>query len=374
MTTEIPSHEPARRPTVLFRADGSGHVGFGHLVRCSTLAREFKDAGLRVLLATRRPGGFPQWVTDLFPGEIHELEGPGDPVLEQAGPSSHADWLGTSQGEDADQLLELLDRLDMERVEYLIVDHYGIDETWHRRVRPFCRKLVAIDDLADRGMDVDVLLDQNRSPEQAAVDYGERLPSKAVLLAGPHWSLIRREFRDHRGEPRTTNPEVPRVLVIMGGSDPDELTSDVIQSLTGIDPPLDVTVVIGQPDQLERLESMRESTGHSLHIRVAETQMASLMARADFAISAAGSTVWELCCIGVPMVLLATEANQQAVVQQAQTVGAAVRLPEVQPGAVSAIIGAMLKEGGRMEAMSHAGRELVDGGGARRVSEVILSP
>lgn len=367
------SRDSSRKPTILFRADGSARMGFGHLVRCSTLARQLRESGARVLLATRSSDQCPQWVSDLFPGAIHELEDRGPAVTDEVDPVSHADWLATTQNEDAEQLLELLARLQLKEVDCLVVDHYGIDARWHRQLRPFCRKLLAIDDLADRDLDVDVLLDQNRSPQQATVDYEKRIPGEAVFLAGPHWSLIRHEFLGRREHPRSLNEESPRLLIIMGGSDPDELTSAVLESLIGIKPRLDITAVIGQSDQLQRLEKLRASMDHALRIRVAETQMSNLMADVDLAISAAGSTVWELCCMGVPMALHAGELNQQAVVQQAEAAGAAVRLPDVKSDLVKAVLSTMLNGRGRLGVMSRAGQQLVDGEGARRVSEVILS-
>ena len=239
-------------------------------------------------------------------------------------------------------------------------------------MRPGCRKLLAIDELADRNLDVDILLDQNRSPHQARVDYEEYLSGEAVLLAGPHWSLIRPEFRDNREEARSLNEKSPRVLVIMGGSDPDELTSDVLESLIGLKTRLDIIAVIGQPDQLERLELLTKTMSHSLEIRIGETKMAALMAEVDFAISAAGSTVWELCCMGVPMMLLAEEINQQAVVQQAEAAGAAVRLPSVELDCVKAVLSTMLNGRGRLEVMSRAGQDLVDGQGALRIAQLLL--
>ncbi len=360
------------KPTILFRADGSDQMGFGHLVRCSTLATQLSADGARVLLVTHSMDHCPQWVIDLFPGEIHELREHESSIPDEGDPVSHADWLVTTQNEDAEQTLELMARLQLKQADCLVVDHYGIDARWHRQMRPFCRKLLAIDDLADRDLDVDVLLDQNRSLQQATVDYGNHLPSEAVVLAGPHWSLIRSEFRNRRECPRSLNEQSPRLLVIMGGSDPGELTSAVVESLIGVETRLDITAVIGQSDQLQRLEKLRSSMVHDLRIRVAETQMASLMADADLAISAAGSAVWELCCMGVPMALLVGEVNQHAVIKQVEAAGAAVRLPAVGPDVIEAILGTILNGRGRLEVMSRAGQELVDGEGARRASEVIL--
>ncbi|MDG2094648.1 MAG: UDP-2,4-diacetamido-2,4,6-trideoxy-beta-L-altropyranose hydrolase [Phycisphaerales bacterium] len=366
------SHASSGKSVILFRADGSDQIGFGHLVRCSTLARQLCADGARVMLATRSMDQCPEWVSDLFPGEVHELRNDGAGCPDDGDPVPHASWLPTTQNEDASHVVELLSDLGLQTIDCLVVDHYGIDARWHRQLRPSCKRIMAIDDLADRALDVDILLDQNRSPDLAIVAYEHRLPDDSRLLAGPEWSLIREEFRDSRVQPRSLNEESPRVLVIMGGSDPDELTTQVLRSLTSIEHELEITAVIGRADQYEKLESLGSSMRHSLDVRVAERNMAALMAQADIAISAAGSTVWELCFMGIPMALAATEINQSAVIQQAEAAGAAVRLPDLGAHVIKAVLSTILNGRGRLGVMSRAGQQLVDGEGARRASEVIL--
>src|SRR5690606_13678349 len=79
---------------------------------------------------------------------------------------------------------------------WLVVDHYAIDARWHRHLRPACIHLLAIDDLADRNHDSDLLLDQNLG--RGPVDYQGLVPSRCTLLTGPKYALLRPQFRARR--------------------------------------------------------------------------------------------------------------------------------------------------------------------------------
>lgn len=361
--------------TILFRADGSSSTGFGHLMRCSTLASRLVTRGAVVHLMGKFDDGCPEWVRSAFPGVIHRLV-PSDG--ERVGPTmsaQNASWPTATQQADARQCLSILSgSIRSGSVDCLVVDHYGLDSRWHRQVRPKCRMLFALDDLGDRDMDVDVLLDQNRDETAAAALYGRRVGPDCRILAGPKWSLVREQFSSHGG--RVHRPSVqapPRILILMGGSDPNALTSRVLAELSSFPIQLEITAVIGDPRQLSRLRELAGSMSHVVDIRVAERDMAGVMSRTDVAISAAGSTVWELCCMGIPMLLSAQELNQSGVIRQAAMAGAALPLDDLEKAGLHTALRSMISDGSLLESMSRAGQGLVDGQGAARVSEVILN-
>ncbi|MCH2140152.1 MAG: UDP-2,4-diacetamido-2,4,6-trideoxy-beta-L-altropyranose hydrolase [Phycisphaerales bacterium] len=343
-------------------------------MRCSTLAGRLVDHGATVHLLCSFEEEFPDWVCSSFPGEMHSLPvGMGGHA--GAGEASHqGTWSAASQDDDASHCLDLMSgTIGSEHVGCVVVDHYGLDSRWHQLIRPSCAMLFAIDDLGDRDMEVDVLLDQNRSEEAATALYSKRVKNDCRILAGPSWSLVRDQFSSTgKRNARSLGENPPRILILMGGSDPDSLTARVLATLAAFPRELEITVVIGESGQLERLQNLASSMSHVVDIRVAERDMAGLMSRTDVAISAAGSTVWELCCMGVPMILFAKEVNQFGVIQQAEMAGAAVRLTDFGAEALHAVLGTMIGEGDLLNSMSRAGQRLVDGQGALRVSEVIL--
>ena len=103
--------------------------------------------------------------------------------------STHAGWLDVDWQTDAAQTLTAL---QVEPVGWLVVDHYALDSRWERELRPTCRRLMVIDDLADRSHDCDLLLDQNLGRE--AADYAGLVPPDSMILVGPKYALLRPEF------------------------------------------------------------------------------------------------------------------------------------------------------------------------------------
>ena len=103
----------------------------------------------------------------------------------------HCAWLGGSQADDALQTAQVLKRTN---ASWLVVDHYAIGSQWHQVVRPFCDKILVIDDLGDRQLDCDVLLDPTLFAKPSKF---ENL-TKAELLLGAEFAPLRSEFRNFR--------------------------------------------------------------------------------------------------------------------------------------------------------------------------------
>lgn len=364
---------PTPQMKVLFRADGSAAIGVGHLVRCGALARELCERECEVHLVVGASPAPPQWALDLFPGRIHQLV-PSSPLHEDDGePLAHAGWLPGSQADDAAQVIDIINRHLDQMVDWIVVDHYALDARWHRSLSGHCRRLLAIDDLADRNLEVHRVLDQNRDPSIAFQEYEPYVDSEVMIMAGPTWALLRNEFRDTRSSNWSAPHDPPRLLVVMGGSDPKGLTAKVIESFAKISRPIELVAVVGDPAQAEDLRARGDLLGLVLDVRVAESNMASLMASVDFAISASGSTVWELCCMGVPMALIAEEVNQAAVVAQAVHAGAAVQVSSLDGEEIREVLDTMMRDSTRLKLMAGAGQALVDGEGAGRVCDIMLA-
>src|SRR5690606_32001299 len=191
-----------RRMKVALRTDASMRIGTGHLMRCLTLADALRDAGARTRFVCR---ALPHGLREVVIGRGHELvelpsvcgstagggDGRGAPVASPHTALEHADWLGTTQEEDAAATCDALD--DGAVWDWLAVDHYAIDARWETRLRTAARRILAIDDLADRRHDCDALLDQNLHAGMHA-RYDGLVPDACVRLVGPRHALLRPEF------------------------------------------------------------------------------------------------------------------------------------------------------------------------------------
>ena len=150
------------RANIFIRADASVRIGSGHVMRCLTLAEELRDAGATVSFVSRAHSGNLNELIRNKGFQCHEL-----PEAHALGTSieksydsrsEYASWLGVSHQRDAEETIEAFCRL---KPDWLIVDHYGLDENWEKIMRPHVGKIMVIDDLADRRHDCDLLLDQN---------------------------------------------------------------------------------------------------------------------------------------------------------------------------------------------------------------------
>lgn len=226
-----------------------------------------------------------------------------------------------NQSDDARQTTSQTDTVD-----WLIVDNYEIDRHWERAMRPVCRRLLVIDDLANRPHDCDILLDQTFGRE---VDQIRSLVAKAcTVLTGSDYALLGPEFAAHRTAALARRKQcdgIRDVLVSMGGSDLSNMTVEALRALAAITDSerLAVTVVAG-PQYAHSDASLIAvaSIFEKLDVKHNVSNMAELMAASDLAIGTAGTTSWERCCLGLPALVYVSADNQREVARGLEAAGA----------------------------------------------------
>jgi UDP-2,4-diacetamido-2,4,6-trideoxy-beta-L-altropyranose hydrolase len=207
-------------------------------------------------------------------------------------------------------------------VDWLIVDHYAIDARWERTLRPLCRKLMVIDDLADRVHDCDLLLDQNyyRNQNQRYVGL---LTEQCRTLLGPGYVLLRPQFAETKKMYKERDGIVRRILVFFGGSDPTNLTGTVLsalQQLNKLEISVDVVVGLTNPNQKEIRALCDNLPNVNLYCNV--SNMAALILKADLGIGAGGSAMWERCFLGLPTITVVSAENQLHTTEDVADIGA----------------------------------------------------
>ena len=330
----------------VFRADASPAIGGGHVMRCLTLAGALTEAGWTCAFAAR-------------PGTVDAV-----PALARWG-----NEVVTLEG-GADDEPGAMKRLWPEGADWLIVDHYGLDAAFEAACRPWARKVMVIDDLADRPHDCEVLLDQNLGRGNA--DYSALVPKGCGMLLGPHFALLRSQFGAARSsalERRANGGELSRIMVSMGATDPNGVTVKVLEGIgfSGVGAAIDVVVPADARGDVEK-------AAHGLPLRVHSdvADMAALMSRADLAVGGAGSTSWERCCLGLPSLLIVTADNQRAIADELESAGAARVLGwhgDVDPGRISRALADISADGDGRRRMGEAAARLCDGQGSHRIRE-----
>jgi UDP-2,4-diacetamido-2,4,6-trideoxy-beta-L-altropyranose hydrolase len=298
---------------VAIRTDASLRIGTGHVMRCLTLAKALVEKGAEVRFMCRdhqgnlinkiQTEGFKVYSLIARPGE-------NAPTRHLA----HSDWLGVTQQQDANDCQPILEKI---QPDWLIVDHYAIDQAWQKQLKPYCRKLMVIDDLGDRNHDCDLLLDQNYG--STIEKYQNRVPKDCTILVGPTYALLRPEFAQWREislNRRAHQQEIETLLVTMGGVDPDNYTGQVLQQLNELQLTTikEIIVVMGATaPHLKTVEKQAQTLSIKTNVKTNVNNMAEIMANADLAIGAAGATTWERCCLGLPTIQLVIAENQREI-------------------------------------------------------------
>lgn len=302
---------------IVIRVDASLQIGTGHLMRCLTLADALQKQGAEVSFISRalkgnliqhiEDKGYVVYRLDSLFSEIENL------TQLDANSLPHERWLGATQEEDAEACQPILEQISPE---WLIVDHYAIDYRWQLLLKKFYNKLMVIDDLSDRKHVCDLLLDQTFNRKET--DYKSLVPHNCQLLLGSKYALLRPEFvrwREYSLQRRTT-PILKNILISMGGVDENNVTGQILQELKtcNLSEELTITVVIGTTSpNIGEIKKIAASMPNATEVKVSVDNMAELMAKADLAIGAAGSTTWERCCLGLPCIHIVIADNQKLI-------------------------------------------------------------
>lgn len=349
----------AFRHRIAIRADAAHWIGFGHIARCATLAERLRMSGSEVTFLCRDlPGHYNDW-----------LEQQGYTVQRLPAPDTMADgWLGVPLAQEIDESLTALSQLG--GVDWLLVDHYGLEQAWEQTARRHARRILVIDDLADRPHDCDLLLDQNL--QAADQRYADLLPPTCRTLLGPRFALLRPEFANLRQTKPARDGHLRRLLIFMGGNDTAQVTQKALQGLISLNRPdlaVDVVIGSGNPhrDEISALCARLPQT--QLHVQT--PAMARLMASADLMLGAAGTTSWERCCLGLPALVVSAAPNQRdnGLLTARQRVACYLGDADALDAADFAEMLSRLEgRPGLLRRMSARARALVDGQGARRVA------
>ena len=294
-------------------------------MRCLTLATYLREKGAEVSFACRaHPGNLIKIVLERK-FSVHELplkEGCDQNKFIQINRSNvedYVDWLGCSQKEDVQSIFR---EIGNKRYDWLVVDHYALDEYWESQLRSVTQNLMVIDDLANRRHDCDLLLDQNYFADVSS-RYQGLISESTIRLLGPKYALLRPEFAFERSQLQRKRVKFERVFVFFGGTDPDNITGLALGALSDRAlKQLEVDVVIGSnnPNQEEIIAQVARRPQTNLHVQT--SKMAELMAHADLAIGAGGTTTWERICLGLPSLIFTLAENQVATSRELVTLGA----------------------------------------------------
>lgn len=331
---------------VAFRTDASASIGLGHFTRCLALADHIAASGGRVAIVTR--SAHPA-VTAALAVRGHDLR-----VLDlQPDASVAADAAASARAIDAG-------------TDWIVVDHYGFDHRWETDVKSRASHLLAIDDLANRRHDCDVLVDPGHGREADA--YAGLTSDRTDLLLGTRFALLKPMFAGrHDAAPRRLAAH--RVHLFFGGGDTAarwlvQYCRWLVEGFAD----LEVRAVgCCDADAMQGLvQRFPERVAWQHHL----DDMANHMAECDVAFGAPGSATWERACVGLPMALVATADNQVPILRNLDRTGFAAylgRASDLDSAQFVAAFKDFLADRKSLETRRAIGIASVDGRGTERV-------
>jgi UDP-2,4-diacetamido-2,4,6-trideoxy-beta-L-altropyranose hydrolase len=325
-------------PEILFRCDASPELGAGHVMRCLAFAETLSWAGwtCRFFVNSEAASVVPALAESGYPIAI--VESPHGRVM----PSQ------------------------MTRA--VVVDHYELDAEFERTLRGQGLSVIAFDDCPGRAHLCNILVDA--APGRESDHYRPCVPPTTKLLLGPEYAAIGRKWRLARftdGARLADGPDVARILVSMGATDPQDATSRVLSALSclHLDAQIDVVLGVGSRNLTQVEACVRD--GMTLYV---DPDLLTLARRADLAIGAAGLSSLERAVLGLPSLLIPMAENQIFVAHGLGRAGVseiASRDWLDDPCILASTISALISDGARRSEMSRAAAQTVDGRGTERL-------
>jgi UDP-2,4-diacetamido-2,4,6-trideoxy-beta-L-altropyranose hydrolase len=340
-------------PPLLVRADADAFRGTGHVMRCLALTQGWQAQGGSTLFISRCDS----------PALRRRIEASGAGLMP----------LNATDSVDADLQTTLAQIRERERA-LVVLDGYHFDSQYRRALRVPGHLLMALDDTAHLAdYHADILLNQNLGASRLRYRCG----AETTLLLGPSYALLRPEFQNWRRRPCGDPGSGQKILVTLGGSDPDNFTLRVIAAIEHLNTPgINVRVVVGPANpHLAALTTAAGDSRAGIEVLTGVSDMAALMAWADVAVSGGGTTCWELACMGVPTLVIVLADNQKQIAKELAAAGIVENLGwhrDMTVERLGVALDALIDAPVRRRSMSQKGRSLVDGRGSERVVQTLL--
>jgi UDP-2,4-diacetamido-2,4,6-trideoxy-beta-L-altropyranose hydrolase len=355
-----------------FRADSSSQIGSGHVQRCLTLAKKLKESGntCKFICRNHKNNLIQKILKENF--EVIKLPNSNKIKFKKKSinkKTNYLNWIGASWKEDAQQTINILKK---EKVDWLVVDHYGIDYKWEQKLRSYSKKIMVIDDLANRKHDCDLLLDQNLIANFKN-RYKNLLPKNCSTLIGPEFALLQDDYKDlHLSIPPRKGP-VKRILVYFGATDEKKLTEKTLLAFLQLNKKDIILDVVLSPES-PQIKNVKKLTNkfRNINLHIELKSLANLILKADLAVGACGSTSWERCCLGLPSIVVTIADNQEPIAKELHLKGV-VRWLGHCDNITKNLIYNELKSfiNQNLEAWSDACKLVTDGHGTRKVTSFL---
>lgn len=263
------------------RADGGNNIGMGHIMRCMAIAKEFLERNIEVFFISK----FCKDVNEIFV-------------------NNDIKFINTYSNNLDDEILEIEKVIKNNNIDCVITDSYNLSDDYLFKIKQLVKLLVSIDDNSLYNYPSDIIINGNIYANN--LEY--KLTNKNTkLLLGSGYCILREEFRKNFNF--IVEEKVNNILITMGGSDINNFTPFVLETIKELN--ININVIIGKSfectNEIQEISKKRDN----INLIYNPSNISEIMKNNDIAISASGSTAYELCKVGVPAILIVQAENQE---------------------------------------------------------------
>ncbi len=341
------------------RTDGGPNMGIGHVMRCLSLAKALRKRGHSVIFLCIEREGIARIKEEAF--EVIELEHE----------NSHKAVAATSKPVLYGEIQQLIRIIQEKAVQMLIIDKYDVETCYFLKIRPYVKRLVYLDDLGKFVYPVDLVV--NGSITSEYLKY-KGYSKEQHLLLGTAYNLLRDEFRELPD--RKLNKAAQQIMITTGGSDPYHMTLRFLNMMM-TDPELaglTIHVIVGSlftcKEELKKIQLQNPFLVLYENI----THIWRVMLQADIAISAGGTTLYELAACGMPTLAVILAENQKMAAEKMDEKGCVMNLgwfDQIETDFFLSQLKRLMYDYSLRASMSKRAKKLIDGKGAERVADYI---
>ncbi len=355
-----------------FRADGNAVIGAGHLMRCLTIAE-----GLKELLAAdeekNEMAGKPLQEACNICFLCADEESAG--LVTQKGFAARILHTDFRNMEEELPIIRMLFGGKKEVYNHVfLVDSYYVTESYLQELKSYGR-VYLLDDMGKKPYPVDGVINYNAFADR---EYYQKLYQgrETILAIGSDFVPLRRQFLN---VPYVVRKQVTDVLITTGGGAQDDIAIAVLEAI--MRPECSYHVVVGQFNKSFSAWKQMERECRRIHVHYGVTDMASLMRKCDMAVTAGGTTIYELAAIGVPFLCFSCAENQEALTEYigkekiAGYCGAYHLDKHETLRCMSSLAKRLCEDAAGIEMrrmMNKKEKEMIDGMGAGRIAKLLL--
>ncbi len=339
---------------VLFRVDSSSIIGGGHLARCLELAKLFKKNEYSIyFVCINFDGNLNNWITK----ENFNLL-----LIENKSKDYCRDF------ENSEKLIKNLGKFN-----FIVVDNYQLDILWESKMRKYSKKIIAIDDLANRKHDCDILIDQNFT-ENNYLRYDGLVNKNTIMLLSPKYSIIKKEFRNINLK-KSINKKVENIFICFGATDPNNHSLKVLEALELLNHKLNSINVFTTEENLNYEDLKKKCSAiQNCFFNSNKLQLPEILSSCDLAVGGGGSMCWERAFLGIPSIVFGIAENQieiiKALIKNEIVVGEYWH-PKPDIKIIKYWLEFAINNPQILEKLSNNSKKMVDGFGLDRINEFI---